>query len=196
MNYHLILASASPRRKEILQMLGVSFEVIISDYLEERGERNIDELVKNHSLMKARGVALRATPHPISPTFVLGVDTVVESDGEILEKPSGVADAKQMLQKLSGKTHAVFSGVTLIDLKTKMELTHIEKTLVKFANISNEDLEKYLSSNEWADKSGGYAIQGLASKFITGIEGDYYNVVGLPVYSTIQLCNKMLNSIE
>ncbi|HET7441506.1 MAG TPA: Maf family protein [Terriglobales bacterium] len=178
----LVLASASPRRQELLRNAGIAFEVLPTDIPEipEPGEapRNFAERLAR---AKARAAA-QQRPHDT----ILGADTIVVVDGSILGKPSDTADAARMLRLLSGKTHQVTTAVCLLTPKTQlvpavMEDMRSETTLVTMNELSDSDILFYAQSGEPMDKAGAYAIQGIASRWIPRIEGDYSNVVGLPV---------------
>lgn len=181
----LILASASPRRAEILRSAGIAFGVLSSavDETPMPGEAP-PELVQRLAFAKAELVAARA----VGPAIVIAADTVVVLEGEILGKPRTSEDARQMLEKLSGRTHTVLTGVTLIRLPDVERREFVEATQVHFAVISNEEILKYLASGEAFDKAGSYAIQGLAGRFIPRIDGCYFNVVGLPL---ARLCKEL-----
>jgi septum formation protein len=167
----LILASQSPRRREILERAGIPFKVKAAGIPEspEPGE-SAERYVRRLSHEKCSA---------IEGELVLGADTVVVVDGEILEKPSDAADAGRMLRKLSGRAHSVLTGVCLRSGSRFYE--DVCETFVHFSALTESEVEVYVASGEPMDKAGAYAIQGLASKFITRIEGDYLNVVGLPV---------------
>jgi septum formation protein len=188
----LILASASPRRRELLANAGWNFEVIPSavDEAPLAGEspENYARRVARH---KALDVASKLPPGCI----VLGADTVVVSDGEILGKPRDPADAVRMLRILSGVSHRVITGVCLARPPAEvLALTH-ETTRVTFRALDESEIADYVASGEPLDKAGAYGIQGLASKFVTRIEGCYFNVVGLPVavvYGLLKDCTTRL----
>jgi septum formation protein len=170
----LVLASQSPRRKEILERAGFSVTVRVSGVPEQRlQDEEPEAYVRRLAAMKADAVALHAGE------VVLGADTVVVIDGCILEKPQDEADAHRMLRLLSGRNHAVITGVCLRHGAGAM--SDSATTLVHFNHLSDEEIRGYVASGEPRDKAGAYAIQGLASKFIDRIEGDYFNVMGLPV---------------
>jgi len=175
---HLILASSSPRRRELLEKAGFQFDVRPSQVEEipRRGEK-AEEFARRIARDKALKVALSADPGVI----VLGADTVVAVNGEILGKPAGPSDAERMLRMLSGFTHRVITGVCLVRAPSTIEAWTHETTFVTFRELEPEEIESYVASGEPYDKAGGYAIQGLASRFVTHIEGCYFNVVGLPV---------------
>ena len=174
----LVLASTSPRRAEILRGANIAFTVLSSavDETPLPGETASD-LVRRLALAKAELVAARA----VGPAIVIAADTVVALDGAILGKPRTSDDARQMLEKLSGRTHSVITGVALIRLPDVERREFIEQTQVHFASLSNEEIVQYLSSGEPFDKAGSYAIQGIAGRFIPRIDGCYFNVVGLPL---------------
>jgi septum formation protein len=174
----LILASASVRRAEILHDAGFSFTVLSSaiDETPYPGE-SAHDLVQRLAFAKAELVAARA----VGPAIVIGADTEVTLEGHIFGKPRSSEDARHMLEKLSGLTHAVVTGVALIRLPDAERLTFVESTLVHFAALSAEDINRYLATGEPHDKAGAYAIQGRAGRFIPRIEGCYFNVVGLPL---------------
>jgi septum formation protein len=174
----LILASASERRAEILRDAGFSFSVMSSaiDETPHPGE-SAHDLVQRLAFAKAELVAARA----VAPAIVIGADTEVTLEGRIFGKPRSSDDARRMLEKLSGRAHAVVTGVALIRLPDAEGLTFVESTLVHFAPLTEEDITGYLATGEPHDKAGGYAIQGHAGRFIPRIEGCYFNVVGLPL---------------
>ena len=174
----LILASASPRRAEILRDAGVPFTVVSSavDETPYPGETP-QALVQRLADAKADLVAARA----VGPAIVIAADTVVVLDGQVLGKPRSTDDARHMLEQLSGRTHSVHTGVSLIRLPDAERLQFVETTLVHFSRLTTEDISLYLATEEPYDKAGAYAIQGRAGRFIPRIEGCYYNVVGLPL---------------
>ena len=177
-----ILASKSPRRREILEMLGVKFEVITSEADESSDITDPYQLVEELSLRKGLAVrdALLAEGRDLSDTVIISSDTIVAIDGEILGKPHDEEDARRMLRLYSGKEHEVVSGICLIG-KDKQGVSH-EVTKVTFDEMDEETIQNYVRAAKPYDKAGAYAIQGLASAYISGIVGDYFNVVGLPVH--------------
>ena len=174
----LILASASPRRAEILRNAGYAFAVVSSaiDETPIPGE-SAEAMVARLADAKAELVAARS----VGPAIVVAADTAVLIGTQILGKPRTTEDARQMLQSLSGMTHSVITGVSLVRLPDGERRSFVESTLVHVAAISDEDIEEYLATGEPFDKAGGYAIQGRAGRFIPRIEGCYFNVVGLPL---------------
>ena len=174
----LILASASPRRAEILRDAGIPFTQLSSAVDETLfPEESPQDHVQRLASAKAELVAARA----VGPAIVIAADTVVALEGHIFGKPRSSDDARHMLEKLSGRTHSVVTGVTLIRLPDAERITFVESTLVHFATISAEEISRYLATNEPYDKAGAYAIQGRAGRYISRIEGCYFNVVGLPL---------------
>jgi septum formation protein len=168
---NLILASASPRRAELLRAAGITFEVIVADVDETpRADEQAAGYVQRLAVEKARAVMPRAAGRP-----VLAADTVVVVDGAILGKPRDDDDARRMLRLLSGRMHTVLTGVAL------GEDVRVASTVVEFVPLSTSEIDWYVASGEPGDKAGAYAIQGLASRFVARIDGSYSNVVGLPV---------------
>jgi len=182
----LILASASPRRAELLRMAGIQFDVMVADADEtpEPGEQPEDYVCR----VARKKVAAVAVQIPRQP--VLGADTVVMVDGKVFGKPVDEEDARRMLGVLSGRTHTVITGVCLADpgAQDGAFRTALARTDVEFAQLSRADIAWYVATGEPADKAGAYAIQGLASRFVTRIDGSYSNVVGLPVALVYGLC--------
>ena len=168
----LVLASRSPQRRAILEQLGIPFEVVTPRY-EERGEDPVE-----HAAGKARSVESGDRP-------VLGVDTIVVCDGLVLGKPGDVGEAEQMLEALGGTTHEVVSGLCL--RTAAWEELHSETTRVTFRPLTPRDIASYLATDEWQNRAGGYAIQGVGAALVERIEGDYLNVVGLPAALLIRL---------
>lgn len=181
----LILASASPRRRELLAQVGLEFEVAPAHIDESRrsGE-SPTAYVERLAIEKAK------TIHSLhADAFVLGADTTVEIDGHALEKPVDRADAKRMLHALSGRTHHVHTALAV--LSPHGSRTHLETTSVTFSEIDEAGLEHYLATAEPYDKAGAYGIQGYAARWIPRIEGDYFNVVGLPLAATVRLLREL-----
>jgi septum formation protein len=179
----LILASTSSRRAEILHDAGFSFMVVSSavDETPFPGESPTDH-VQRLADAKAELVAARTT----GPAIVLAADTVVTLEGRIFGKPRSTDDARHMLEKLSGRTHSVLTGVTLVRLPDAERRSFVEITLVHFSQLSPEEITRYLATDEPHDKAGAYAIQGRAGRYIPRIEGCYFNVVGLPLAHVTQ----------
>ena len=170
-----ILASKSPRRREILSELGLKFDIVTAETDESCSLTDPRAYVEELALRKGRAVAELCG----DDTLIIASDTVVACGGEILGKPRDRADAKRMLDMLSDSRHSVISGIALITKEKAVAASEV--TEVIFDKMTESDKEIYLNSDEPYDKAGAYAIQGLASMWIKGIEGDYFNVVGLPV---------------
>ena len=180
----LILASSSPRRKELLENLQLSFKTVSSDVDENYDPHWApDEIVMELASRKAKAVALN---YPSS--FVIGSDTIVVKDDQILGKPQTHEEAFSMLQILSGSMHSVFTGVSIIT--PKEEIIFYEKTDVEFWELSQEEIHQYLDTGEPFDKAGAYGIQGFGSVLVKKITGDYFAVVGLPVARTMRELKK------
>jgi septum formation protein len=184
----LILASASPRRAELLAAAGIAFDVRPA-HIDERirpGE-NAASYAGRVAEEKARAVHANAAGRP-----VLAADTVVVIDGQVLGKPADADDAKRMLRMLSGRAHQVLTAVVLAGSGSGPAslLTGTEVTTVEFALLNKAEIEWYVASGEPSDKAGAYAIQGLASRFVTRIDGSYSNVVGLPVALVYAMCSR------
>jgi septum formation protein len=185
----LILASASPRRRELLAQAGFSFEVAPAHVPEVRkpGEDPI-RFVTRLAREKAEAVA---ASRPVTPdTIVLGADTIVVVEEEVLGKPQDAADATRMLRLLSGQTHQVITGVCLA--KGRERQRAVEVTFVRFATLSNEEIDAYVATGEPLDKAGAYAIQGRAGRWVPRIHGCYFNVVGLP----LALVSSMIEAMQ
>ena len=172
----VILASQSPRRKQLLEMLGMNFTVIPA-----KGEETVpagagpDETVRVQSLLKAAIVAADADPEDV----IIAADTIVWHNDKVLGKPRDEQEAARMLSALSGNTHQVYTGVTV--RKGDKILSKAECTNVKFRKLSGSEIDAYIATGEPMDKAGAYGIQGVACLFVEGIEGDFFNVMGLPV---------------
>lgn len=178
----IILASNSPRRRELLSMLGMDFRVIVSDCDETiDAPMQPDALVRELAFRKAKAVA--DTLDTARDTIVIGADTIVWDRGRALGKPRDDADARATILSLANHTHSVFTGIALIGCigGEVISVTDAVETRVVFGNISPEDADWYIGTGEASDKAGSYAVQGLAGAFVTELHGDYYNVVGLPI---------------
>jgi septum formation protein len=190
----LVLASASPRRQELLRNAGIPFTMCPINIPEvpqpeERPRHCAERLAREKAL-----AAFRQQPSRL----VLGADTIVVVEGEILGKPHDEADAMRMLRLLSGRTHQVITGVCLVGSKHgggAFEDMRSETTLVMMSELTDEDIRSYVVSGEPMDKAGAYAIQGIASRWISRVEGDYFNVVGLPVSLVYQMLEQRRTSL-
>src|SRR5262245_8279623 len=199
----LILASASPRRAALLRAAGFSFETIVADVDESVRDGESPALYVRRLAAEKSAAAMKqyvgsgfsrtdrdgAGPAEAGPYVLLAADTTVVLDGEILGKPRDAADARRMLERLSGRRHEVLTGISL--RRNAFEVGRVETTAVCFAALSADDLAWYVASGEGRDKAGSYAIQGLASRFVTRIEGSYSNVVGLPVAAVVELLREV-----
>lgn len=184
----IILASASPRRRELMDVLELPYEVIPSTKEEVITSTIPADVVKGLSFIKAEDVAQKAALKPENSeeelALVIGADTVVAFDNEILGKPKNEENAKEMLRKLAGRSHSVFTGIALLwikDGKIAKTVNKAVETKVLVEAMSEEEIAAYVATGEPMDKAGAYAIQGKFAPYISGIEGDYYNVVGFPI---------------
>lgn len=193
MNKKIILASASPRRRELLTQIGLDFDVVVSETEEKITSTEPAKVVEELSAQKAEAVwgwmhlqTDADSAEKIAATqdyIVIGADTVVACDGKILGKPGTVENAMAMLRMLQGREHEVYTGVTILSSKNgeQRKLTFHERTVVHFSPMSEEEIREYVATGDPMDKAGAYGIQGFCARYISGIEGDYNNVVGLPV---------------
>jgi nucleoside triphosphate pyrophosphatase len=179
----LILASRSPQRRAILEQLGVAFRVEAPD-VEELTEGDPRRLVRENALRKARAVAARGER-------VLGADTAVVLDGRVFGKPRDAGEAETFLRRLSGRTHEVMSGIALRE-PDGAERSDVAVTRVRFRRLEAPALAWYLATEEWRERAGAYAIQGRGAALVEEIEGDYWNVVGLPVAALLRLVPDLL----
>jgi septum formation protein len=182
----LILASASPRRADLLREAGIDVEIQPAN-VDENVEPGEPPEIYVRRVAEAKG---RTISDQMPGRFVLAADTAVVVDGEILGKPTGPEDAKRMLRLLSGRSHLVISGVCLMKDGGPVVETEVEVTVVEFASLSPAEIAWYVVSGESMDKAGGYGIQGRASRFVSCIAGSYSNVVGLPVAVVYRMCTQ------
>lgn len=174
----IILASNSPRRKELLSQLGVVFDIIPSEFEEQLvAGMAPSETVEHFASMKALDVARSVK----GEALVIGSDTIVYLDG-IMGKPADRQEAASMLRRLSGRQHLVMSGISIINTATGVQLTEHEVTMVRMKELNDDEIHAYIATGEPMDKAGAYAIQGFGSLLVERIEGDYFNVVGLPLF--------------
>ncbi|MBT3285422.1 septum formation protein Maf [Candidatus Bathyarchaeota archaeon] len=181
----ILLASSSPRRLDLIRELGWDFKVANPTVVEDEESMNPVERVEVNALRKARSI------EGCQGYLIIGADTVVFHEGEILGKPGESGKAAMMLRKLSGKPHKVYTGVTILNSDTGEKLTRHEETTVWFKELDDETIETYVATGEPLDKAGAYGIQGEAGALVDRIEGSYSNVVGLP----LELVREMLNKI-
>jgi len=187
----IILASASPRRAEVLSDAGIRFDVMSVEMDESRraGE-SAEAMVQRLAEGKARASSalLRNVEEPV---IVIGADTVVEIEGDVLGKPGSTASAREMLGRLSGKTHRVLTGVAILRLADSTARIEVECTRVHFAALTASDIDAYVATGEPLDKAGAYGIQGYGGRFVERIEGCYFNVVGLPLARVYRILKEL-----
>ena len=201
----IILASKSPRRKELLSRIGIEYECMVSEMEEKITDSEPDKVVSELSKQKAENILELLKSEETkdnSPVVIIGADTVVACGKEILGKPKDEADAGRMLKLLEGRSHSVWTGVTILFInvdkdgniceKKVMSETFSCETKVYMYPVSDIEIDEYIKTKEPLDKAGAYGIQGIAAKFIEKIEGDYNNVVGLPVSALYQKIKKIL----
>lgn len=186
----IILASGSPRRRELLEQIGILFEVMTSNADEVTTAEEPEEIVKELSNLKAQAVFDECIKKDgeYRNAVVIGADTIVYHEGQVLGKPKTKEEAKKMIRSLSGKEHCVYTGVTI--LGCGQPVSFAEKTVVSVYDISDEEIEAYVSTGEPMDKAGAYGIQGRFAAYVSGIKGDYNNVVGLPAARVYQELRK------
>lgn len=183
--YQIVLASGSPRRKEILEQVGVRFSIKVSNKEEPMNQTNPELLVMELSEMKAKDVAMDVS----SPVIIIGADTVVALDGVIFGKPKNKEHAKEMLKRMQDNSHKVYTGVFILIIEedgSTREISFAVASKVMVAPLNETQIEAYIETNEPMDKAGAYAIQGKFAPYVLGIEGDYYNIVGLPISAIYQ----------
>ena len=186
MSVRFVLASSSPRRRELLGSIGADFDVIPSNIPEERGEGETpEEYVARLSREKAHAIAAK---HP--DRWIIAADTTVALDDLVLEKPIDAEDAKRMLKRIAGKTHVVYTGVTLARDNPHYIDTHVATSEVRMLPLTARDIDWYVATREPLDKAGAYAAQGVGGMFIDSIHGSYTNVVGLPLALLFQMLRK------
>ncbi len=210
MKKRIILGSASPRRRELLEQIGLEFEIVVSDAREHYKSTRPEDIVRELALMKAEHVAkeverrekeraeqasipgLDTGEAHLRNVVILGADTIVVLDGQILGKPSDEEAAFSMLKSLQGRMHQVYTGVAVLNFDGSGSLrtiSHAEETKVYVHEMTDEEIRRYIAAGESMDKAGAYGVQGRFAAYIDRIEGDYYNVVGLPVaylYHTVK----------
>ncbi len=184
----IVLASASPRRSELLELAGIKFRITPADIPEEPLD---DESPSSFALRLSEEKAKAAAILDKSGRFFIGADTIVVLNGQIMGKPADSADAISMLSRLSGKTHEVITAYTVLDMESSICISRAICTEVVFANLDPKDIDRYVSTGCPLDKAGGYAIQGGASQMVKEIRGSYTNVVGLPTCELIETLRQM-----
>ncbi len=179
---HIVLASASPRRADLLRQLGLEFQIQPSQVEEPEISHTLSETaVQALALAKAKAVAAG-----LKTGLVIGADTIVVIDQQVIGKPDSAQDAIEILARLSGNHHEVITGVALVDIDRGREVVWAEKTVVYFRKLRPSEIEAYVQSGEASDKAGAYGIQGRAAAFVKRVEGCYFNVVGLPLASLVE----------
>jgi septum formation protein len=182
----LVLASSSPRREDILKQLKLKFTIVPGKIDESKyTETDPEKLVKKLALEKAKSVS-----DLVEDALIIAADTVVVYENEILGKPEDSEEAKEQLKLLSGKEHQVMTGIAVLSSETGELYVENNITIVKMLNISDETIDKYISTGEPLDKAGSYGIQGLGGLFVEGIKGSYYSVVGLPIHQLAEILDK------
>ena len=188
-DFELFLASQSPRRRELLTSIGVPFQVVESEARETLIGIHVGAVAEHNALAKARAAVL---PQSLGAgSFVLGVDTVVVVDDAVLGKPADPEEAGAMIARLVGRGHEVVSGVALVRGPSAVEAVAHAVTAVRFAPLDAGQIKAYVASGEWEGKAGAYAIQGLAALFVQAVEGEYANVVGLPLALLARLFRRL-----
>lgn len=176
-NRKIILASKSPRRKELLEQIGLQFEIRESEYQEDmQAKSDPYELVKFLALQKTKDVAKH-----YDDAIIIGADTFIVLDNNFIGKPKNNTEAREILKNFSGKEHSVVTGFAVIDTKNNMFVNDYGEAIVEFKKLSDKEIKNYIATGESLDKAGGYAIQGRAAVFIKSISGDFYSIIGLPL---------------
>jgi septum formation protein len=188
---HIILASTSPRRRELIATLGIPFDIVPSYADESTSEKwTPEQIVQELARRKAEAVYHSTSFDEDSAGIIVGSDTVVVRDGTVLGKPQDKQEAASMLRSLQGRSHTVYTGVACIDSRTGETLVDFRSTIVTMKPLNEREIEAYAASGEGLDKAGAYAIQGLGATIVTGIEGCYFNVVGLPLSLLVDMLGK------
>lgn len=192
-NRRVILASQSPRRRELLKQLNIDFEIISPEFDEKTDTNEFSsEIIENLAFQKALSVSKKFAPD----SLILSADTVVVLDNKILGKPKNENEAFQMLKSLSNKTHKVVTAVSLFDVKTQKSLTRSTESFVTFNELSDDDIKGYIAIHHPLDKAGSYGIQELDKHFVRDIIGSFSNIVGLPLETVTQMLVEFTNLIE
>ncbi|MBN8868110.1 MAG: septum formation protein Maf [Solirubrobacterales bacterium] len=181
-----VLASGSPQRREILERLGIDFEVLASGE-DELVDGDPAEVVQANPLIKARAVAEQVGPGRL----VIGCDTDVALDGQVIGKPEDEAQAREYLERLSGRTHSVFSGLALVGPGAEQLRSGLAESRVSFRELGAGEIDRYLASGEWRGRAGGYAIQARGSALVAAVEGEIANVIGLPIGLLLDLAPEL-----
>ncbi len=179
----IILASASPRRRELLEQIGLKFDIVVSTESEEDIDKTLppELYTAELAIYKATAVAKKLSELNRKNTIIIAADTIVYKGNKILGKPKNEADAVKMLKLLSAKPHEVYTGICVMRLDDGFAVSKSVKSKVYFKELTDEVISSYISTNEYADKAGAYGIQGMGAVLVDKIEGDYFNIVGLPL---------------
>lgn len=185
-----ILASASPRRRELLERLGIDFDVVVSEADESAIPKNIPVklYVQELAMIKASASAKQVLAN--KNAIIIAADTVVTLDGKLLGKPKNKPDAFNILKSLSGREHEVYTGICVMRIRDAKTVCRAVKTTVRFRELTDEKIHAYIATGEPMDKAGAYGIQGIAAVLVEGIDGDYFNVVGLPLATLSDVLEK------
>lgn len=187
MDRKIILASRSPRRKQMLEQIGLQFEIMESEYEEDMNAKNDPyELVKFLALNKARDVARH-----YDDAIIIGADTVVVMDNKIIGKPKNRETARELLKSFSGREHGVISGFVIIDTKNNLEIVDYGEAMLKFKDLTDEDINDYIDCGDPLDVAGGYNMVAKAPVFLESIKGDFYSIIGLPLNKIYTELRKM-----
>ena len=191
-----ILASASPRRRELLEQIGMKFDILISDADEDGIDKSLppELYVQELAILKANSAAQSLRNQNEKKGIVISADTVVSCDGKILGKPHNEAEAEEMLSLLSGRVHEVYTGVCIMRISDGFIASDAEKTSVHFKNLTDSMINNYIKTGECMDKAGAYGIQGIGSLLVKKIDGDYFNVVGLPISMLSDMLKENMNT--
>jgi len=188
---HIILASTSPRRRELIATLGIPFDIVPSYADESTSEKwTPEQIVQELARRKAEAVYHSTSFDGDSAGIIVGSDTIVVRDGIVLGKPQNKQEAASMLRSLQGRSHTVYTGIACIDSRTGETLVDYRSTIVTMKPLNEREVEAYAASGEGLDKAGAYAIQGLGATIVTSIEGCYFNVVGLPLSLLVDMLGK------
>lgn len=199
MEKRIILGSGSPRRRELLEQIGIRFEIRTSDKEERYVSTKPRDIVEELARMKVEHVASELSDTtPLKNTIVIGADTIVALDGQILGKPMDEQHAFEMLKNLQGRGHEVYTGVAILDFDengNRQTICHVEKTAVFIHEMEDTEIRAYIATGEPMDKAGAYAIQGCFGAYVDRIEGDYYTVVGLPLSYVYRQIKRLTTNI-
>lgn len=191
----IILASASPRRRELLEQIGLEFDIVVSTDSEEGVDKTLppELYTAELAIFKATAVAKKLNELKRKNCIIISADTIVYKNGKILGKPKNEADAVSILKSLSGQPHEVYTGICVMRIDDGFMVSKSVKSKVYFKELTDEVIGSYISTNEYADKAGAYGIQGMGAVLVDKIEGDYFNIVGLPLGELYDVLKKEFN---